>query len=235
MRSSTHNRQGVPGVVDDGVVVADAADQRGALQARAKPQRAGPSHMLLPRNGFRATELVVEQEAGSDVRAFPPPLGKRVQKRQRLDEVRRQGRQRQLALEERLTYQPEFQLLQVAQPAVKHLGRATRRAGGEVTRFDQRHFQPAGGGIQRGSRDHHTATDDHDVELFAAESLPRRGALLGSQKGARPGLLATRCENRVAHGTDPLLGYSSVGHWLPRLPNLLSPGRRAPSAAWLPP
>ncbi len=204
MRRGTHDGHGVPGVVDDGVVVADTADQRAALQARAQPQRTGAGQMLLRRNGFRATKFVVQQDAGSDVRAFPPPLGQRVQKRQRLDQMRRQGGQRQLALEERLTHQPEFQLLQVAQPAVEHLRGPARRAGGEVTGFDHRHFQPAGGGIQRGTRTHHAAADDHDVELFAAEALPGRGALLGSQEGTRPGLLAARYANRVAHGTGLL-------------------------------
>ena len=185
--------------------------------------------MLLRGNGFRATELVVEHQAGGDVRAFPPPLGQRVEKRQRLDQMRRQRGQRQLALEERLTHQAEFQLLEVTQPAVKHLRGPTRRAGGEVTGFHQRDFQPAGGGVQRCSGTHHAAADDHDVELLAAETVPGRGALLGSDKRTRPGLLAGRDANRVAHGTVSCrLLVSRL--LVPRLPGRVSPGHRAPSA-----
>ena len=152
VRRGAHDRQRVPGVVDDGVVVADSADQRAALQARGQPQRAGAGQMLLRGNRFRAAELVVEEQAGSGVRAFPPALGQRVEERQRLDQMRRQRRQRQLALVERLTHQAEFQLLEITQPAVEHLRGSARRAGGEVTRFHQRDFQPAGGGVQRSSR-----------------------------------------------------------------------------------
>ena len=41
VRRGARHRHGVPGVVDDGVVVADAADQRAALEARRQPQCAG--------------------------------------------------------------------------------------------------------------------------------------------------------------------------------------------------
>src|ERR1700744_1700863 len=119
--------------------------------------------MLLPRNGFRATELVIEQETGGYVGPFPPPLGHWVEKWQRLDQGRGQRGQRQLTLEERLTDPSEFQLLEKPHPAVKHLGGPARRAGGKVAGFNQCDFQPSGGGVQSGSGTHPTAAYDYDV------------------------------------------------------------------------
>ena len=86
---------------------------------------------------------------------------------------------------ERLAHQPEFQLLEVAQPAVEHLRRAARGAGSEVARLDQGDLEPARGGIQGAPGAHHAAADDHDVELLGAESLPERGALLRAEHGNR--------------------------------------------------
>jgi len=101
-------------------------------------------------------------------------MGERKQERHRLDQMRRQPGQRQLTLVQSLAHQAEFQLLEVAQPAVEHLRGATRRAGSEVTGFDQRHLEPTGGGIQGAPGTHHAATDDHHVELLGAEALPGR-------------------------------------------------------------
>ena len=85
---------GVPSVVDHGVVVADTADERVALQSRRQPQRAGAGEMLLGGNRFRAAHLVVQENPGGNVRTFPPPIGQREQERQRLDQMRRQCRER---------------------------------------------------------------------------------------------------------------------------------------------
>ncbi len=71
----------VPGVVDDGVVVADATDQRTALEARRQPQGARLEQMLLCGNGFGAAELVVEKDACRHVGPLPPPVGQREQER----------------------------------------------------------------------------------------------------------------------------------------------------------
>ena len=189
------HRHRVPGVVDDGVEIADAADQRSALQARRQSQRARAGQMLLGGNGFRAAELVIKQDARRHVRPFPPPLGQREQERQRLDQMRRQRGQRQLALMQRFADQPELQLLEVAQPAVEHLRAAAGGAGGEVAGLDERHLEPAGGRVQGGARPDHAAADDDDVELFAAEPLPGLFPLLGAQEG----LPLARCGVRVNH------------------------------------
>ena len=174
------------------------------------------SQMLLRRNGFRAAELVVEEDARRHVGPLPPPVGQREQERQRLDQMRRQRRQRQLALVQRLAHQPELELLEVAQPAVEHLRRAARGAGGEVARLDERHLQPAGRGVERGAGADHAAADDDDVELLAAEPLPGLCALLGAEQGLP---VARRRGDRVAHAEDPryllLVRYALLR---PRLP-----------------
>ena len=185
-----------------------------ALEPGRQPQRARPGQMLLRRNRFRAAQLVVEEDARGHVRPLPPPLGQREQERQRLDQVRRQRRQRQLALVQRLAHQPELQLLEVAQPAVEHLRRAARRAGGEVAGLDQRDLEAAGGRVQRGARADHAAADDDDVELLAAEPLPGLFALLGAQQG----LPVARSGDRVAHVERTPLVTRRYASPIPRLP-----------------
>jgi hypothetical protein len=199
VRRGARDRHRVPGVVDDGVVVADPADQRAALQPRAQPQRAGTRQMLLRGNRFRAAEAVVEEDTRRGVGTLPPPMGQREQERQRLDQVRRQRGQRQLALMERLAHQPELQLLEVAQPTMEHLRRAARGAGSEVARLDERDLEPARGGIQGAPGAHHAAADHHDVELLGAESLPERRALRRAEHG-----------NRIIHDEGLLTGEFDV-------------------------
>ena len=86
---------------------------------------------------------------------------------------------------------------------MKHLGGPARRAGGKVAGFDHRHFQPTGGGIQRGPRTHHAAAYDHDVELFAAAARPPWRAVRVLYTNPA-GSVAARYANRVAHGTGLL-------------------------------
>src|SRR3954469_9679794 len=109
--------------------------------------------------------------------------------------MRRQRRQRQLALVQRLPHQPELELLEVAQSAVEHLRRAARGAGGEIAGLDESDLEPAGGRIQSRARADHTAADDDDVELFASQPLPRKSALLRAEKG----LPAAQTGYRVGH------------------------------------
>ena len=188
MRGGARHGHGVPGVVDDGVVVADAADQRAPLETRRQPQRARLSQMLLP------AERISRRPAGRRGRCLrprtvvPTPVGQREQEPQRLDQVRRQRRQRQLALVQRLPDQPELELLEVAQPAVEHLRRAARGARREVTGLDERDLQPAGRGVERGAGADDAAADDDDVELFAAEPFPARSRCSGPKRvGPLPG------------------------------------------------
>lgn len=191
--------------------------------------------MPLRRNRFRATQPVVKKDTRGDVGTLPPAFGQREQKRQRLDQMRCQRGQRQFTFIERLTHQPELQLLEVAQPAVEHLRGAARRAGGQVPRLDQRHLEPTGGSIQSASGAHYpppiTTTSNCSVpsRFQATARCAGPSAAAGHPcppSGAWIGLL-----------TKPApVSYSSVGGVAPRLvvqPRLelpFSPDRRAPSA-----
>ena len=90
VRRCAGDHHGVPSVVDHCVVVADAADQRAAFESGRQPQRTGPGQVPLGRNGFRATKLVVEEDAGGDIGPFPDPVGQWEEERQRLDQMRRE-------------------------------------------------------------------------------------------------------------------------------------------------
>src|SRR3954466_6729375 len=151
--------------------------------------------MFLRGNGFGAAELVVKKDARPHIRALPESVGQREQERKRLDQMRRQRRQRQLALVQCLTDQAELELLEVTQPAVEHLRRAARGAGGEIAGLDEGDLEPARRRIESRARADHATADDDDVELFAPESLPRKSALLRAEKG----LPAAQTGDRVGH------------------------------------
>src|SRR6476660_5432450 len=182
VRRRARDRHRVPGAIDHRGVIADAADQRRALEAGRQPQRARARQMLLRRNGFRATELVVEEDTRGHIRPLPPPVRQREKKRQRLDQMRCQRGQRQLPFVQRLADQPELQLFEVAKPAVEHLRATARRAGSEVTGLDERDLQPAGRRVKGGARADHATADHDDVELLVAETLPGVPALLRAQQ-----------------------------------------------------
>ena len=100
-----------------------------------------------------------------------------------MDEVRRQALGEQAPLVERLAHEPEVEALEVAQAAVDELARAAGGAGGEVALLDQRHREPAAGGVERDAAAGDAAADDEDVEQLGAEpfelaaaSVPRRPA-----------------------------------------------------------
>ena len=139
--------------------------------------------MLLRGNGFRAAQLVVEEDARRHVGPLPQSLGQREQERQGLDEVRRQRRQGQFAFVQGLADEPELELLEVAQSAVEHLRRPARRARCEVAGLDERHLEASGGGIERSASADDTTADDDDVELLAAEAVPGLGTPFGSEEG----------------------------------------------------
>jgi hypothetical protein len=97
--------------------------------------------------------------------------------------MRRQRGQRELTLVQRLADQTEFELFEIAQPAVEHLAAAARGAGREVAGLHQGDLEAAGGGVQRGPGADDAAADDHDVELLAAQPPPGLGALVRSEQG----------------------------------------------------
>ena len=121
---------------------------------------------------------VVERDAGADVGALPRVL-ERVEERHRPDQVRGEPGEQQAALLQRLLDQREVEHLEVAQAAVHQLGRARRRAGGEVALLDQPDLEAARHRVQRRSDADDPAADDQHVELTGPELLERIGALIG--------------------------------------------------------
>ena len=91
--------------------------------------------------------------------------------RHRPHQMRREPGREQAAFAQRLVHQPEFELLEVAQAAVDELARSARRAGGQIARLDERHRQPARGGVQRRTHAGDAATDDQNVEALAAQPV----------------------------------------------------------------
>src|SRR5690606_37192109 len=64
---------------------------------------------------------------------------------------------------------------------VEQLARPAGRARRQVPGLHQGHTQAPGGGVQRGARADHAATDDQDVELFLAQPPPVLCSLVDSQ------------------------------------------------------
>ena len=166
-------RQRVAGVVGLGVVVEQPTGQGVALEGRGQLERSGAGQLLVARHRARAAHRVVEGQAGGDVGALPAAAGQRVEEGDRLDEVRCDAAQHQLALLERLAHEVEVHLLEVAQAAVEELGRPRRRAGGEVALLDEGRRETAGGRVEGDAAAGDAATDDEHVELLRGEALPR--------------------------------------------------------------
>lgn len=71
--------------------------------------------------------------------------------------------QQSLALAHGLKRQFDFTLFEIAQPAVHQLGRARRRAGGEIARFDQQGAQTGARRLAQDARAGDTAADDNQI------------------------------------------------------------------------
>ena len=81
---------------------------------------------------------------------------------QRLDDVRRGGEQ-DFPLRQRLGDEPEFEVLQVAQPAMDQLGAPRRRVRGEIVLLEQDHAQSAPRGVARDAGAVDAAANDGEV------------------------------------------------------------------------
>jgi hypothetical protein len=77
--------------------------------------------------------------------------------------VRSDGEQ-PLTFRERLAYQPELVLLEVAQAAVDQLGAGGGGVRGQVVLLDEADAQPASRGVPRDAGTVDAATDDQQVE-----------------------------------------------------------------------
>ena len=177
-----------PGVVDLAVVVADRSGDRLGLEVGRDPGDLaaeevavlGHAHVVLA--GHR--HAVVQHQTGTDIGALPEPVRQRVEERHRSDEVRREPGEQEPALLQGLTDETEVEHLEVAQPPVDELGRARRRAAGEVALLQQARVEAAGDSVQGDARADDAATDDEDVELALALEAGHRGDRLVAGLGA---------------------------------------------------
>ena len=119
--SGAQDSHGVTGIVNQSVVVANAADHGIFLQARSLLQGSLAGVVLLHRNLLGATHDVVKEEARCHERTLPYAVSQREDEAQWLNQVRCQMRHGQFALAQGFSYQAEVQHLQVAQTAVEHL------------------------------------------------------------------------------------------------------------------
>ena len=166
----------------------------------------------------REAKSVISGHASSDVGALPAVVGEREQERHRVHQVRREPLEEQRPLAERLTHQPDVQLLEVAQPAVDELARSRRGAGAKVPGLDEPYGQPSGDRVERDSGAHDAAADDQHLQLRAGQRVKRGRALGRAEPRGRPrraaasrlavaGLLAAS----AAAGPDP--DVSAASHW----------------------
>ena len=168
----------VPRVVDLGVPVLHRAHEGVGSQRRRLLQGAPPGQVPMtwqPAALARPqAHHVVQGDPRAHVRALPPAVLQRVEKRHRPHQVRRQALQQQRPLPEGLCDQPEVEHLQVAQPAVYELAATTAGAAGPVTSLHQTRPQPPRDRVERRPAPHDPATDHQDVELGAGEQLLER-------------------------------------------------------------
>ena len=180
LRGRARHGQGVTGVINLRVVILDRADERIRPQRRRELQRRTLGQVAMARQPVVATERVVEHHPRADVGALPA-LAQGEQEGDGDHEVGSERVEEQRALAQRLADEPEVALLEVAQPAVDELARATRRARGEVARLHERDRQAAGHRVERAAGARRAGADDDDVEDLAGRSLKGGAALVGTE------------------------------------------------------
>src|SRR5690606_35402954 len=113
-------------------------------------------------------EPVVERHPGADIEALPRRLGERVHERHGSYEVRRDLRQEQTTLLQRLVDEAEVEHLEVAQTSVDELARPRGGSARVVARLDQTRRESAGDRVAGDTTSDDAAADDEDVERFTA-------------------------------------------------------------------
>ena len=115
------------------------AGERIVAQAREAGESRSLGDVAVPGQCTRPSEDVIRKKACADVGPLPDPMVQRQHERQRLDEVRGEGGEQEVALTQGLPHKGDVALLQVAQSAVDQLARTAGRALGDVALVDQRH------------------------------------------------------------------------------------------------
>ena len=178
--------EGVPGVVDLGVVERERADEVVGLDAGRQAAYGASRQVAVPGNGTCATQRVVEQQASADVSALPHPVAQRVDELDRFHQVRAELLEHQAPLVQRLPDEPEVELLEIAQPAVDEFARPARRARCPVAHLDEGHRETARRGVQCGSGTGDATTDHEHVVVGASHPVDGFGARLQAE-GRCPG------------------------------------------------
>ena len=112
----------------------------------------------------RLRHRVVQREPGAEIPTLPTPMLEGVEELHRLDQMRGQLLQHEPTFGQGLGHQAEVEHLQVAQASVDQLAGPARRAGREVTCFDQSDPQTAGGRVECRTGADDAAADDQDVQ-----------------------------------------------------------------------
>ena len=165
-----HVRDHQPRIVDPAVRI-DEAVLEGWLQPGAELRV-----LQVDTDRFRQrhvpVEMVVEKEAEAQHPARPEMRFVRQHEAQRPGDVRRLCQQH-LTLHQRLAYQSELVLLEIAQATVDELGRLRRRAAGEIVHLAEPDLECASRGIARNPRPIYAAADYEQVERLALRSIHR--------------------------------------------------------------
>jgi len=190
LRGGSNDRRHETGVIDGGVPVPDGTDCCLVLEIGEELLQAAAGHMAVQRQGAAATidarEGVVERDARPDEGPLPQTVLERVEERHRPYQVRRELREQQVPLGERLADQMEVEHLEVSQAAVDQFARAARGAAGPVLGLHNADLEASGHGVEGDTCARDTTADDQDIELVARggarlERVESRGPRLGRE------------------------------------------------------
>ena len=138
-----------------------------------------------PRQDPASAEPVVKEQPQSDQPGRPPathpghdegqdPRGRRIAVEAHIRRIGQHethrpadmghGAQQRLAFVQRLADQPEFEIFEIAQPAMKQLGRGRRGSLRQIALLGQHHRQPAPGGVAGNAAPVHPAADDEQID-----------------------------------------------------------------------
>ena len=165
-------------------------------------------------------EGVVQEHTGACVEPFPSSVLEGIEERDRLHEIGAEPGEHEVAFGQRLTYEPEFELLEVAQAAVDELAGPAAGAGRPVARLEQGNRQPARRGVEGAPGADDASSHHHDVERLLLEAFESGGPVIRAKAHLLHGVLFL-CESglfvlagpvtRVTDGLGPALVESMPG------------------------
>src|SRR5690606_15484569 len=133
--------------------------QRLARRIAAKIERARTGEDAASPDG------VIEQQPETDQPSGAQALLERQHETARPNDMRSVAPQN-LALKQRLAHQPEFVMLQIAQPTVNELGGSRRRTAGEIVHLRKHDGIAASGGVAGNATPIDAAPDDQQIHYF---------------------------------------------------------------------